>query len=98
MEVIWTQRASDNLEYFTRQVHERSGLEDVAEKFYAKVILRASKLELKPDWIGIPVKEYPGAGYKSLFVMDYRIIFRVADDAVYIVSFLHKGMLIEGRL
>jgi mRNA-degrading endonuclease RelE of RelBE toxin-antitoxin system len=98
MEVIWTQRASDNLDYFKAEIRKRSGLEDVAEKFYDKVIARAGKLEVRPDWIGIPVKEYPGAGYKSLYVMDYRIIFRVAKDAVYIVAFLHKGMLVENRL
>jgi len=98
MEVIWTERAANNLEYFKGQVRIRSGLEDVADKFYAKVIARASKLEVHPDWIGIPVKEYPGAGYKSLYVMDYRIIFKVDGDCVYIVTFLHKRMLIEGRI
>ena len=98
MEVIWTQRASDNLDYFKEEIRKRSGLDDVADKFYDKVIARAGKLEVKPDWIGIPVKEYPGVGYKSLYVMDYRIIFRVGVDAVYIVAFLHKRMLIENRL
>ncbi len=98
MEVIWTQRASDNLDYFKEEIRKRSGLDDVADKFYDKVIARSGKLEIKPDWIGIPVKEYPGVGYKSLYVMDYRIIFRVAVDAVYIVAFLHKRMLIEDRL
>ena len=98
MEVIWTQRASDNLDYFKAEIRKRSGLDDVAEKFYDKVIARSEKLEVNPEWIGIPVKEYPGEGYKSLYVMHYRIIFRVAKDAVYIVAFLHKGMLVENRL
>jgi plasmid stabilization system protein ParE len=98
MEVIWTQRASDNLEFFKSEVRKSSGLDDVAERFYEKVIARACRLEVRPDWIGIPVKEYPGAGYKSLLVMDYRIIYRVTKDAVYIVAFLHKRMLIENRL
>ena len=98
MEVIWTERAASNLDYFKDQIRRKSGLDDVAEKFYEKVIVRATQLEKGANWIGIPVKEYPGEGYKSLYVMDYRIIFRVDDETVYIVSFLNKRMLVEGRL
>jgi mRNA-degrading endonuclease RelE of RelBE toxin-antitoxin system len=98
MEVIWTERAAGNLDYFKEQIRRKSGLGDVAEKFYAKVIARTERLEYKPEWIGIPVKEYPGSGYKSLYVMDYRIIFRVDVEVVYVVAFLHKRMLIDGRL
>jgi mRNA-degrading endonuclease RelE of RelBE toxin-antitoxin system len=98
MEVIWTGRASANLDFFKAQIRDQSGSAEVADKFYEKVVLRADRLLHKPDWIGIPVKEYPGAGYKSLFVMDYRIVFRVDCDVVYIVTFLHKRMIIEGRI
>jgi mRNA-degrading endonuclease RelE of RelBE toxin-antitoxin system len=98
MEVIWTDRAAANLDFFKEQIRKESGVDDVAERFYAKVILRAGKLESTPNWIGVPVKEYPGAGYMSLYVMDYRIIYRVSNANVYIVAFVHKSMLIDGML
>jgi plasmid stabilization system protein ParE len=98
MEVIWTQRASDNLDYFTAKLVERSGLPEVGINFYNKVLTRTDKLVRHPTWIGVEVKEYPGCGYRSLYVMDYRIIYRVDHDAVYIVAFVHKRMLIDGFL
>ncbi len=98
MEIVWTQRASDNLDYFKDQIRVSSGSEEVANKFYDKVMARADKLVKNPEWIGVPVKEYPDAGYKSLFTMDYRIIFKVSGNLVYIVSFLHKRMLVENRI
>jgi len=98
MEIIWTDRASSNLNFFREQIRKESGVDDVAERFYQKVILRTDKLENAPNWIGVPVKEYPGAGYMSLYVMDYRIIYRSTSDTVYIVAFVHRSMLIDGML
>jgi mRNA-degrading endonuclease RelE of RelBE toxin-antitoxin system len=96
--IIWSKRAADNLDYFKYQIRAKSGLDDVAEKFYEKVVNRVSRLSVRSGWIGMPVKEYPGAGYKSIIIMDYRIIYKILGNEIHIVTFIHKRMLIKDRI
>ena len=92
--IFWSKRAQYNLDSALTYISENSS-EINAKKVYAKILKRSNALQKNPDWIGIPVKEYPGCGYKSITAAGYRIIFRLETERVCIVAVVHRRMLIS---
>ena len=92
--IFWSKRAQYNLDSALSYISDNSS-EINAKKVYSKILKRTNALEMNPDWIGIPVKEYPGCGYKFITASGYRIIFRTESERVCIVAVVHRRMLIS---
>ena len=86
MEIIWTERASQDLEIIFRYVATTS---EYYAKDVLKNILEAPKtLKLFPE-AGRLFSEKKIKGYREIFIYSYRLIYRVSDKKIYVVALVH---------
>jgi len=52
------------------------------------------KLMVAPDIFGVPLRRSL-KGYRKLRVGDYRLVFRLSEDNVYILAILHRRVVYE---
>lgn len=52
------------------------------------------KLMVAPEAFGVPLRRSL-KGYRKLRVGDYRLVFRLAGDTVYILAILHRRVVYE---
>ena len=50
------------------------------------------KLTIAPESFGKPLRQSL-AGYRKLRVGDYRVVFRIEQDTVYILAILHRSIV-----
>ncbi len=62
--------------------------EAYAESVYARILLRPEQLELFPD-SGSVVPEYNRSDVRELFVHSFRIVYRIHDDEVRVLTVIH---------
>lgn len=90
MIVQWTGRARERL----REIRDYIALDapETANDFCDLLIRATEQLERFP-FSGVLVPEDPA--YRQLVVVGYRIVYRVAANAVYIMTIVSPGMLID---
>jgi toxin ParE1/3/4 len=85
-EVRWAQRALDDL----REIHGFIARDSprAAEALVERIFAASEQLAAFP-LSGRLVPEFPGSGYRELLVGNYRVQYRVADAAIWIVTVVH---------
>ena len=84
--VVWTEAALRDLELAADFIARDSGR--YASALVREAVAAARSLNVLAKR-GRIVPEINDASTRELFVCNYRLIYRVADDAVYVVSFIH---------
>lgn len=90
--VIWTERALQDLERVLDYIAADAPL--AARRFAQRIIARTDSLSHTPR-IGGFVEEDDTRTYRQLVQGNYRNIYRVDDDTVYIVAVHHAARLLD---
>lgn len=91
MRVVWSQEATDSLRAIVAYIAKDSPL--AARKVATKLLLRSRQLQ-EPPLLGRRLPEYPDEDLRELLERPWRIIFRVAPDAVEVVTVRHYRQLL----
>jgi plasmid stabilization system protein ParE len=51
----------------------------------------------EPPWLGKPVREYPRSDLRELLEKPYRLIYRVRDDRIDVLSVKHYRQRLSDR-
>jgi len=86
LNVRWTERASKDAIAIYDYIAERS--EIYAESVYLRILARPSQLEKYPE-SGSIVPEYSRADIRELFVHSFRLVYRVVDTEIRILTVIH---------
>ena len=91
MKVRWNRQALRRLE----EIHSHIGGDALnrATLFCERIIAAAEQLESHP--FSGPLLPEDGA-YRQLVVEGYRLVYRIADDGIYVMTIVGPGMLVEG--
>ena len=89
--IIWACRAVEQLEALVAFIAKGSPIE--ARRFAERVLHRITRLETHPE-LGGWVIEDETRTYRELLHGNYRIIYRVAPEAIYIVAVRHGARLL----
>ena len=92
--IIWSAKAADNLEFACDKLALFSG--ERARQFAAAVIEQIEKLEKFP-LMGRIVPEYNDSHTRELIFEDYRLIYRVENEAIKIGQIRHGKMLLDEK-
>jgi addiction module RelE/StbE family toxin len=90
--VIWSPTALADLEALMEYIAKDSPL--TAVRFGDRLIERVDQLALHPS-SGSFVPEIEGKVYREIYQANYRIIYRVQGDAVYLVALRHAAKLLD---
>ena len=93
MRVLWTEHARNRLGEIQRYI-ERDSIARAAE-FCGRLIAATDQVADNP--LSGPLLPEDGA-YRQLVVDEYRIVYRVADRFVYLMTIVAPGMLFEQAL
>ena len=85
--IVWTKRAIENLQSIYDYISEDSQFQ--AQKAIKEVIECVEVLESFPN-MGVVVKEFPQYGLRELLKYSYRIIYKVKDSNLQIITFVHS--------
>jgi plasmid stabilization system protein ParE len=67
-----------------------------AKKFIAQIEAEIAKLKKYPKhWAVINESEYLGIKYRHLIIGNYRIIFKIDDQNVYIMRIVHSSRILN---
>jgi toxin ParE1/3/4 len=88
--IIWACRAADQLEALVEFIAKGSPRE--ARRFAERVLRRITSLEAHPE-LGGWVIEDETRTYRELLLGNYRIVYRTASEAIYIVAVRHGARL-----
>lgn len=86
MNVRWTERASKDALGIYDFIADQS--EAYAESVYSRLIIRPQQLEKFPD-SGSIVPEYSRPDIRELFLHSFRIIYRILDDEIRVLTVIH---------
>lgn len=86
MRVVWSEEAAQCLRAITRYIAQDSPT--AARKVAARLLLRSRQLA-EPPLLGRPMREYPDTGLRELLERPYRLIYRVHDTHIEIVTVKH---------
>lgn len=92
--IIWTKEALQDIDSIANFISNDS--EFYAKQFVKKIIDAALKLERYPT-IGRPLRELPQSPYKEILFKKYRIIYRLDEINIYIISIHHSARLLENN-
>lgn len=92
--IIWTDTAQSNL----IEIREFIGLDSIlhADLTLDAIYTKAQILERFPE-IGKEVKELTGKGYREILFKKYRIIYKLKNDTVFIMSIYHSSRLLKNN-
>ena len=93
MKVIWARHARNRLEEIQEFIGRDLGIH--ASDFCERLIDQTDRLEAHP-FRGPTLPEDPA--YRQLVVDEYRIVYRVAEDAVYVLTIVAPGMSYENAI
>ena len=84
--VRWTQRARDDL----RDIHDFIARDSprVAEALVERLLTATERLAAFPE-SGRVVPEFPALGYREIIVSSDRVLYRLADNTVWITAVVH---------
>ena len=86
MNVRWTERASNDAIAIYDYIADRS--ETYAESVYLRILSRPNQLANHPE-SGSIVPEYNRADIRELYVNSFRLIYRVVDIEIRILTVIH---------
>ena len=92
--VRWTQRARDDL----RDIHDFIARDSprAAKALVERLLTATERLAAFPE-SGRVVPEFPALGYREIIVSSYRILYRLADNTVWIIAVVHGRRLLRGE-
>lgn len=92
--IKWTETAQSDL----IEIHDFIGVQSPAQADLVinDVIERVKILERFPE-MGKPVKELPDKDYRELLVKSYHIIYRTAEEIVYVITIHHSARLLKNN-
>ena len=92
--VRWTQRARDDL----RDIHDFIARDSLraAEALVERLLTATECLAAFPE-SGRVVPEFPALGYREIIVSSYRVLYRLADNTVWITAVVHGRRLLRGE-
>ena len=92
--VRWTQRARDDL----RDIHDFIARDSprAAEALVERLLTATERLAAFPE-SGRVVPEFPALGYREIIVSSYRVLYRLADNNVWITAVVHGRRLLRGE-
>lgn len=93
MRVVWAERARNRLGDIYRYI-ERDSPSRAAD-FCERLIVATE--QLADDPLSGPLLPEDGA-YRQLVVEEYRIVYRVADRVIYVMTIVAPGMLYDHAL
>jgi toxin ParE1/3/4 len=81
--VRWTQRARDDL----RDIHDFIARDSprAAEALVERLLTATERLAAFPE-SGRVVPEFPALGYREIIVSSYRVLYRLAENTVWITA------------
>jgi toxin ParE1/3/4 len=91
LNVRWTERASKDALAIYDFIASRS--ETYADSVYSRILSRPAQLANHPA-SGSIVPEYNRADIRELFVHSFRLIYRVADEEVRVLTVIHGSRLL----
>lgn len=86
MKVRWTERASKDALAIYDFIADQS--QAYAEAVYARIIVRPEQLDRFPD-SGSIVPEYNQSDVRELFVHSFRIVYRIYENEVRVLTVIH---------
>lgn len=94
VQIIWTETALNDINSITEYV----SLDSVfyAKQFVQKIFAAVNKLEKFPEIEKI-VPELSTYSYREVLFKNYRIIYRIDSNTVYIVSVHHSSRLLSNN-
>lgn len=93
--IIWTESASQDLERAVDYIYSDSP--GYALSFLSDVMERAKTLDVFP-YRGRIVPEINDNDVREIFIHRYRLIYRVEEDRIIILTFVHGAMDWNGRI
>jgi toxin ParE1/3/4 len=92
--VRWTQRARDDL----RDIHDIIARDSprADEALVERLLTATERLAAFPA-SGRFVPEFPALGYREIIVSSYRVLYRLADNAVWITAVVHGRRLLRSE-
>ncbi|SFQ03435.1 type II toxin-antitoxin system RelE/ParE family toxin [Parafilimonas terrae] len=92
--ITWTENALNDIDNIASYISKDS--EFYAKQFVRKLIDATLKLERFPE-IGGTIRELPQSNYKQILFKKYRIIYRIENDKIYIITVHHSARLLENN-
>lgn len=92
--ITWTNTAQSNLIEIREYIALDSALQ--ADLTIDAIYTKAQVLERFPE-IGKKVKELPGKEYKEILYKKYRIIYKLHNENVFIMSVYHSSRLLQNN-
>ena len=92
MNLRWTEKASADALAIHAFIAEQS--EIYADIVYARILARPDPQLVKYPLSGSIVPEYNRDDIRELFVHSFRIIYRILDDQIHILTVIHGAQLL----
>jgi len=89
--LIWTKRALSDFEALLEFIARDAPV--AAHRFAKKIMYKIELLETNPH-LGSRVSEIDSPEYREILQGSYRIIYRVENDVVYIITIYHASRLL----
>ena len=86
--IIWPRRAFIQYRSQIAYLRTHSGSGRIADKWSVKITRAVARLALLPE-SGSPVEEFPGHGFREIFVGPYRVIYKYDGTNCTIAAFAH---------
>jgi toxin ParE1/3/4 len=93
-EIIWAPKALDDLVALIEYISRDAPI--TARRFAQKIVHRVERLERHP-MIGSVIAEDDTDTYREIVQGNYRIIYRIEGDKVFIVAVHHAARLLDSR-
>jgi addiction module RelE/StbE family toxin len=92
--VRWTQHARDDL----RDIHAFIARDSpgAAEALVERLLTATERLAEFPE-SGRAVPEFPALSYREIIVSSYRVLYRLADNTVWITAVVHGRRRLRGE-
>ncbi|MFO0902522.1 MAG: type II toxin-antitoxin system RelE/ParE family toxin [Pirellulales bacterium] len=91
MRIRWTERAAHDALGIYDYIADQS--EAYADSVYARILARPEQLMRFPN-SGSVVPEYNRADVRELFVYSFRIVYRIQDDEIRVLTVIHGSRLL----
>ncbi len=92
--VSWTETAQNDLIEVYSFISAQSFAQ--ADAVIDLIIEKVNVLERFPE-MGKPVKELPERDYRELLIKTYRVIYRIEEDFVYVLTVHHSARLLKNN-
>lgn len=97
MKVLWTEPAEDELAAVFEYVTESSGSSSYARKLIENLLTRTRRVGTFPS-SGRIVPEYQDEDIREIIVAPYRVIYRIRESHVEVLSVVHSAQLLPHQL